>query len=375
MQPTPFCNIACDYCYLAERDAARFMSLDVVRATVRNARESGLLGHELDVVWHAGEPLAAPRAFYERAFDIVAEEVGAVVVRHSVQTNGILIDERWCDLFARWGVHVGVSIDGPAEIHDLHRRTRDGRPTHGRVMQGIERLQRSGVDFDALAVVTDTSLEQADEIVDFFLRSGITKVGFNVDEQEGIHADSSLAEAEPRVRQFFARVFERAAEVPERLRIREMHEAVGRVATGLPLTTVRGRTLPANPQVLPFATTTVAWDGGFSCFSPELIDQRHADHGSFVFGSVLHGRMIDVLGSDRFTAVFDAIFEGCEACRAACPYFALCGGGAPVNKLNERGTFRAAETRYCRQAIQTPIELALVALESELLAERAPAMG
>lgn len=375
MQPTPFCNIACDYCYLAERDAARFMSLDVVRAAVRNARESGLLGREIDVVWHAGEPLAAPPAFYERAFDIVADEVGtAVLVRHSIQTNGILIDERWCDLFARRGVHVGVSIDGPAEIHDRHRRTRDGRPTHGRVMQGIERLQRSGVDFDALAVVTDTSLGRADEIVDFFLRTGIAKVGFNVDEQEGIHAESSLAGAESRVREFFARVFERAAEVPERLRIREMHEAVGRVATGLPLATVRGQPLPANPQVLPFATTTVACDGGFSCFSPELVDQRHADYGSFVFGSVLHGRMIDVLASDRFTAVFDAILEGCDACRAACPYFSLCGGGAPVNKWNERGSFRVAETRYCRQTIQTPIELALAALESELLQERAPAI-
>ena len=176
------------------------------------------------------------------------------------------------------------------------------------------------------------------------------------------------------MREFFARVFERAAEVPERLRIREMHEAVGRVATGLPLATVRGQPLPANPQVLPFATTTVACDGGFSCFSPELVDQRHADYGSFVFGSVLHGRMIDVLASDRFTAVFDAILEGCDACRAACPYFSLCGGGAPVNKWNERGSFRVAETRYCRQTIQTPIELALAALESELLQERAPAI-
>jgi len=241
MQPTPFCNIACDYCYLAERDVVRFMSADVVRAAIRNARDSGLLGRELDVVWHAGEPLAAPVTFYERAFDIIGEEVGATVaVRHSVQTNGILIDERWCELFARYGVHVGVSIDGPADIHDRHRRTRDGRPTHARVMQGIERLQRAGVDFDALAVVTDTSLDRADDIVDFFLGAGVGRVGFNVDEQEGVRTGSSLAGAESRVRAFLARIFERAADEPERLRIREMHEAVGRVATGLPSVTVAG---------------------------------------------------------------------------------------------------------------------------------------
>lgn len=372
MQPTPFCNIACDYCYLAGRDVVRFMSLDVVRAAIRNARDSGLLGRELDIVWHAGEPLAAPSMFYERAFEIIDEEVGkAVAVRHSIQTNGILIDERWCDLFVRWGLHVGVSIDGPAEIHDRHRRTRDGRPTHARVMQGIGHLQRSGVDFDALAVVTDASLDRADDIVDFFLDAGIGKVGFNVDEQEGIRVDSSLAGAEPRVRTFLARVFERAADVPERLRIREMHEAVGRVATGLPIAMVRGQPLPANPQVLPFATTTVDCEGRFSCFSPELVDQQHAGYGSFVFGNVLRDRMIDALASDRFAAVFDDILAGCDACRAVCPYFSLCGGGAPVNKLNEGGSFRIAETRYCRQTIQTPIELAMTALESELNPVRA----
>lgn len=373
MQPTPFCNIACDYCYLAERDVVRFMSADVVRAAIRNARDSGLLGRELDVVWHAGEPLAAPVTFYERAFDIIGEEVGATVaVRHSVQTNGILIDERWCELFARYGVHVGVSIDGPADIHDRHRRTRDGRPTHARVMQGIERLQRAGVDFDALAVVTDTSLDRADDIVDFFLGAGVGRVGFNVDEQEGVRTGSSLAGAESRVRAFLARIFERAADEPERLRIREMHEAVGRVATGLPSVTVAGQPLPANPQVLPFATTTVDCEGRFSCFSPELIDQTHADYGSFVFGNVLNDRMIDALASDRFAAVFDDILAGCEACRTACPYFSLCGGGAPVNKLNEGGSFRIAETRYCRQTIQTPIELAMSALEAELLPEHRP---
>jgi uncharacterized protein len=373
MQPTPFCNIACDYCYLAERDAARFMSLDVVRATIRNARDSGLLGRELDVVWHAGEPLAVPVTFFERAFDIIREEVGATVaVRQSVQTNGILIDERWCELFVRYGVHVGVSIDGPADIHDHHRKTRDGRPTHARTMQGVERLQRAGVRFDALAVVTDASLDRADDIVDFFLGAGIARVGFNVDEQEGVRTDSSLAGAESRVRAFFARVFERAAEVPERLRVREMHEAVGRVATGLPVVMVAGHPLPANPQVLPFATTTVDCEGRFSCFSPELVDQQHADYGSFVFGNVRRDRMIDALASDRFAAVFDDIVAGCEACRATCPYFSLCGGGAPVNKLNEGGSFTIAATRYCRQTIQTPIELAMAGLEADLLPERRP---
>ena len=367
MQPTPFCNIACDYCYLAQRDTARFMAMDVVEATIRNALDSGLLGRELDVVWHAGEPLAAPRDFYDEAIECIGAIAGSAIrIRHSVQTNGLLIDEDWCRLFLRHRVRVGVSIDGPARVHDRHRRTRSGGPTHARVVRGIELLRRFGVEHDAIAVVTGDSLGCADEIVDFFLELGIGDVGFNVDEQEGINGTSTLADRDERVLAFFERVFERAAAIPERLRVRELIDALDRVARGLPVRAVRGRPLPDNPQVMPFATTTVDWAGGFSCFSPELIDQHDPRLGSFVWGNVLRDSMIGALGSEHFGGVFDDILAGVAACRTECDHFALCGGGAPVNKLNERGSLRVAETRYCRQTIKAPIALALAALESEL---------
>jgi len=367
LQPTPFCNIACDYCYLADRDATQFMSLDVVEATIRNARDSGLLGPELDVVWHAGEPLVASRDFFDAAIERIGAIAGpATEVRHSLQTNGVLIDERWCELFVRHRVRVGVSIDGPAAVHDRHRRTRKGGPTHAKVLRGIDLLGSYGVERDAIAVITEHSLGRADEIVDFFLAIGMVDIGFNVDEQEGVNGTSTLAERDERVDAFFARVFERAAEVPDRLRIRELIDAVDRVARGLPTRSVRGRPLPANPQVIPFATTTVDWSGGFSCFSPELIDQRDPRLGGFVWGNVLRDSMIDALRSERFRCVFEDILAGVEACRSECAHFALCGGGAPVNKLNERGSFRVAETRYCRQTVKGPIALALGALEAEL---------
>lgn len=367
LQPTPFCNIACDYCYLAGRDDARFMSLDVVAATVRNAQASGLLDTELDVVWHAGEPLAATRGFYHDAIACMQAIAGSGTrLRHGVQTNGLLIDADWCELFLRHDVRVGVSLDGPAFIHDRHRRTRDGRPTHARVMAGIETLQRHGVAFDVIAVVTDESLDHADEIVDFFLEAGIAGVGFNVDEQEGVRRESSLAGAAGRFERFLARVFERAAGHADRLRVREFELAVTRVAEGLPPARIGGRLYPWNPQTMPFATTTVDWTGGFSCFSPELIDQAHAGYGGFVLGNVARDSMIGALATDRFRAVFGDILAGVEQCRGECPWFSLCGGGAPVNKLNERASFRVAETRYCRQVVKEPLALALAALEAEL---------
>lgn len=174
LQPTPFCNIACDYCYLAERDTRRRMSLEVVEAAVENVRASGMLGASLGVVWHAGEPFAVPRTFYEAAFATVEKRIPcSVALSHSIQTNGTPIDDRWAALFPRRGLRVGVSLDGPAFVHDAHRRTRDGKPTHERLMRGIDALRRHRVAFYAIAVVTETSLDHADAIADFFNAIGL----------------------------------------------------------------------------------------------------------------------------------------------------------------------------------------------------------
>lgn len=160
LQPTPFCNISCDYCYLAERDVHRFMSLDVVEATVSNAKQCGLVGPQLSIVWHAGEPLVASRQFYRQAFDLVSRTLGPEVqVRHSIQTNGTLINERWCALFRQYAVRVGVSLDGPAFLHDRHRTTRQGGPTHARVMEGVKALQLNEIPFHVISVVTEDALD------------------------------------------------------------------------------------------------------------------------------------------------------------------------------------------------------------------------
>lgn len=365
LQPTPFCNIACDYCYLAERDARRRMPLEVVEAAVENVRASGMLGPSLGVVWHAGEPLAVPRAFYEAAFAAVEKRIPpSVALSHSIQTNGTLVDDRWAALFAGRGVRVGVSLDGPARVHDAHRRTRDGKPTHERVMRGIDALRRHGVAFHAIAVVTEASLDHADAIADFFIAQGIAEVGFNVDEQEGANLRSSLDAAEDRYRAFMRRIFARSAADPERFRVRELERALEAIACGMPGTASGGKWLPDNPQVLPFAITAVDAAGNFSCFSPELLDQSHPRYGPFAFGNVLRDRMSDVLASARFRRLFADIRSGVRACAASCGHFSLCGGGAPVNKLNEHGTFQRTETAYCRRTVQTPLELALELLEA-----------
>ena len=371
MQPTPFCNLDCTYCYLPHRDDKRRLALATVEAAIGNVMESGLLGDELVVIWHAGEPLVVPPAFYGEAFSRIRSLVGdRARVRHSIQTNGTLIDDAWCDLFREWSVRVGISLDGPADIHDRHRKTRSGRGTHREVMLGIERLRNAKLPFHVIAVVTADALDHADAIVDFFEQHGIVDLAFNVEELEGMNPCSSLAGAEDHVAVFFRRIFERALVSDGRLHVREFERSRDALLCGLGEMTFGATRYVANEQLRPFEITTVDTEGNFSMFSPELLGQRHSRFDGFALGNVHRDRLIDVLVTERFEKLFGEIVAGVDRCARDCRYYFLCGGGAPANKLFENERFDSSETAFCRNSIQRPLDVSLALLES--LAGQAP---
>ena len=360
LQPTPFCNIRCDYCYLPDRDDRSRMPLAVVQHAVQRLVDDGLLGDQLTVIWHAGEPLAVPPAFYEDAFDAVRRIAGPTCqVTQAIQTNAMLIDDAWCDLFQRHAVQVGVSIDGPAFLHDRHRVTRRGQGTHARTMRGLERLRAHSIPFHAIAVVTAQALAHADAFADFFEALGTTEVGCNFDEAEGAHARSSVQGQEAAHQAFLARLFERADASGGRLKLREQTQTWRRLDPSLPRMRRQGLDSPDNAQVLPFAIVNVGWQGDFGSFSPELLGLPSADFGGFTLGNVLQGGYLASTRSARFERLWSAIRQGTEACRQTCRYFDYCGGGAPVNKLFENGSLASAETLYCRSMVQRPIEVVL----------------
>lgn len=364
MQPTPFCNISCDYCYLADRNDSRRMADEVVAAAAQRLVESTLLDRSLGIVWHAGEPLAAGLKFYELSFESLARSLGThTELTHSIQTNGTLIDRRWCELFERWHVRVGISLDGPADLHDKHRKTRQGGPTFAKVMRGIDHLRQADIPFHVIAVLTSDSLHRADEIFDFFAREGIYEVGFNIDEQEGAHGDSSVDRHGSQHERFLRRMLERSLLDPARLNVRELEVSARLVLQPLPNVTVDGDRYPDNSQVLPGAILSVAANGDFSTFSPELIDQRHPTLGPLVFGNVLRDSFDAMFDNERFKAVYIEMLSGVKHCRESCQFFAFCGGGAPANKLAEHGAFNGTETAYCRATLKRPLGIVLEKFE------------
>src|SRR5262249_6309544 len=136
-------------------DRPRFMSDEVFEATLRAMRcyctRTGR--HRMSIIFHGGEPTLIGTARFDRLARRAATVLGSKLYGMSVQTNATLVDEEWVRLFRRHQVHVGVSLDGPASIHDTVRIDRQGRGTHARTVAGLRRLQDGGLEPSVLCVI------------------------------------------------------------------------------------------------------------------------------------------------------------------------------------------------------------------------------
>ena len=368
IQPSPFCNINCDYCYLPHRTSTRRMEFPVLEKTMSRVFESGLVGPPFVLLWHAGEPLAVPVGWYEQAFEIINRFPDAKEkALHTFQSNGTLITDKWCDFIKKHNVSIGLSIDGPEFIHDFHRKTRKGEGTHAKAVRGAEMLKAAGIDFGVVAVISDYSLDYPDEIYEYFRDLEIEGVGFNIEEVEGVNAESSLdqgenaAAAESRVRAFLQQVFDRNKADGFPLRIREFENARESILAPELNQAPDGRFY--NLEVDPLAMLNVDCFGNFSTFSPELLGQATDDYGSFTFGNVAKQSPFEATNHEAFQKVLADIESGNRKCAESCPYWDYCGGASPSNKYYENGTFDSAETRHCRCMVQMPMQIVLEDLE------------
>ncbi|KEF40646.1 MAG: hypothetical protein ER33_15870 [Cyanobium sp. CACIAM 14] len=370
VQPTPFCNLDCDYCYLPGRDDRGRLDPALLEPILERVLAGPFVAERFTLLWHAGEPLAVPIAFYDEATarirSVLERQGGApVTVRQAIQTNGTLIDGAWCDCFARNGIDVGVSLDGPAFLHDAHRRTRTGLGSHAATMRGIGWLQRRGLPFHVISVITEQALDHAEAIFAFFVANRIEEVGFNMEEREGENGISSLERpgTEARWRAFLERFWELTGRHPGALRLREFEQVCALACTD-------GR-LERTDMNKPFVILNVDHRGNFSTFDPELLGVRTREYGDFVLGNVRTDSLESVLDSQKFRRIHRDMAAGVERCRRECDYFGLCGGGAGSNKYWEKGTFDCTETQACRYRIKAVADVVLAGMERELAIEAA----
>lgn len=321
IQPTPFCNLDCSYCYLPHRSNRDRMSAETLERIGELILGGDLLTKEATVIWHAGEPLTLPPSWYEDAFAILERHrLADVRISHAFQTNATLLDERWLPIVSRHDVRIGISIDGPESIHDTRRRTRGGRGTFSRTIRGLRFLRDSGVPFHVITVLSWETLSQPDELFDFYISEGIERISFNIEEIEGINKGSSLKRPDVKeaFRAFLRRFIERNSMREHPLWIREFADSIRTIS--IP----SGAALP-NLLIEPLAIVSVSSSGNMSTFSPELLGNQASKFMNFEFGNIHHVSPDQMLLDASFQNVLKEIEQGVAVCRKSCPWFRWCG--------------------------------------------------
>lgn len=158
----PICNLDCSYCFYLEKEQLfpkneQFrMSDEVLEAYLRSYLASQD-GPEVTFAWQGGEPLLLGLDFFRKVVRLQGELTDGRPIGNTIQTNATLIDEAWAAFFAEHDFLVGVSLDGPRELHDAYRVDKRGTPTFDQVMEGLARLKKYEVRFNLLTVVSRTN--------------------------------------------------------------------------------------------------------------------------------------------------------------------------------------------------------------------------
>jgi uncharacterized protein len=360
IQSTPFCNLNCTYCYLPHRSIKKRISREVLSRIFQCIFSSSFVSDEISVLWHAGEPLALPTSFYREAFEIQRQwNTNAVHIINSFQTNATLITQEWCDFFKEYDVKVGVSLDGPEQLHDLHRVDRVGQGSFQRVMHGIGLLQRNAIQYAIIAVITKDSVYHPDDLWRFFTELSPVRLCFNPEEIEGVNTHTSLQTDKDieQYKSFFKRILELSTQTQNPVIVREVEALIEHIASDSLLTRTQTNT--------PMRLVSFDWEGNISTFSPELLNMTSLTYGNFIFGNVFENTLEDVLLNQKFIEVDAQIQEGVAMCQETCEYFMFCGGGSPSNKLFENGTFCSTETIACRMRIKVSTDAILEHMEEE----------
>ncbi|PKO95325.1 MAG: anaerobic sulfatase maturase [Bacteroidetes bacterium HGW-Bacteroidetes-7] len=180
------CNLNCSYCYyLKQSPASEIMDINILKRAI----EETILANdtpEISFCWHGGEPLMAGIDFFIKAVEFQNKAVERKVqngfrkplIINTIQTNGTLIDKDWCNFFRESNFLVGISIDGPEDIHNYFRVNRTGDKLYEKAINGLELLRDNNVEFNVLCTVNSRSKGRGREVYKFLKSKGVKFMQF-----------------------------------------------------------------------------------------------------------------------------------------------------------------------------------------------------
>ncbi|MFP5227290.1 MAG: anaerobic sulfatase maturase [Acidobacteriota bacterium] len=192
----PICNLDCSYCFYLEKEKLYpgtrqwAMAPEILERYI----EQYIAAQPLDEVhfaWQGGEPTLLGVDFFRNVVALQQRYASGKTVHNALQTNGTLLDDAWCEFLAENRFLVGLSIDGPRELHDAWRVDKGGAPTFDRVMRGLTRLKAHQVDFNTLTVVHRRNSQHPREVYRFLRETGSGFIQFiPVVERRTAHPDA-----------------------------------------------------------------------------------------------------------------------------------------------------------------------------------------
>lgn len=380
LQGTSHCNLNCSYCYLsgASRRAKSSMSISTVRDIFQTLLRSDFIRDGFRVSWHSGEPLVLPTSYYREAIDAILEIKERIHgsrfhIQFDIQTNATLLSQGWCDLLNQYHdvLSIGVSCDGPAFLHDRHRRNWSGRPTHGLTQAGMDLLVANGIKFDITAVVSQDGLDHPEEFLEFFSRytGSIREFHFNLHDEFFIddkHSDS-LESYRRQYDHFLRSLLDLTARSPNYPKIRNFSLFFNRLFA-------EEGTRPeydARSMSKPFRTLSIESNGDVTTFYAGLtldecrdLKDLYGDAKGFVIGNILQQDLSLIARSSKLYRIAADFEVSHAACERSCAYFDLCSGGYNLIKHRRFGTFDATETPECSVHVKTMADTLLSHINS-----------
>ncbi len=171
------CNLNCTYCFYLEKEnlyphTKYFRMSDVVLESFIRQRIKTHPAQDVNFVWQGGEPTLFGLDHFRRIVELQKKYANGKTIENAFQTNGVLLDDAWCEFFKENHFLIGLSIDGPEAIHDAYRLTKNGQGSFKQVMRGLECLKKHQVEFNTLTAVQQKNACYPLEVYQFLKEVG-----------------------------------------------------------------------------------------------------------------------------------------------------------------------------------------------------------
>ncbi|MFL6161546.1 MAG: radical SAM protein [Jatrophihabitantaceae bacterium] len=341
VKATRLCNLRCSYCHDWSAEPGSTMRFPVLLAMTRAALTDPT-HQSVEFIWHGGETTLLPVDFYRRAIVVQYRlRRPGQLVRNVLQTNGTRLTPEWVRFFLDYEVNVGISLDGPPQVHDRHRRDRSGTGSFEQVLTGLQLLREYDVPHGVLMVIGEEALTMgAQAVFDTFVQLGVRNYGLievKPDNQPGATPETAHGPyfGQARMTAFLCDYYDCwLAHGDDGIVVRELRSVEGRLRGGSPGTCKLG-----GPCL-----------GQYYLIEPSG-EVAHCDlfkgDPSWTLGSVMSDSFADIRASDRMRALREEDARQRAQMSAQCVDFEVCQGYCPHERYLSRQNNPQHSTRCC----------------------------